>query len=113
MRAGLAQSHALHSKATTFRFGRYLPRAVPCIVQHGKAGPQDDDEMREHCLQALESFVSRSPFDARPLVVDGGVLELALALLSYDPNYVDDMEDDDGEDDDDEECVTSQFVDRT
>lgn len=61
--------------------------------------------MREHCLQALESFVSRSPFDARPLVVDGGVLELALALLSYDPNYVDGMEDEDGGDDDEDVYV--------
>ncbi len=54
--------------------------------------------MREHCLQTLESFITRSPFDMRPFVVDGGVLDLALELLGYDPNYVDDMVDDDDDD---------------
>lgn len=43
-------------------------------------------------LQALESFVQRSPADARPHL--GDVLAVGLEALRHDPNFADDMQDD-------------------
>lgn len=58
-------------------------------------------------LQALESFVLRSPHEVRPYL--DTILATTLKFLSYDPNYADDMDaDDDGDEDEDEaddECV--------
>ncbi len=59
-------------------------------------------------MQALESFVLRSPQEVRPAL--DAVTEAALRYLSYDPNYddADDMDadgspgDDENEDPDDE-----------
>jgi hypothetical protein len=89
------------SKAVGFRFGPHMGTAVPLMIDFaGKAG-EGDDELREHCLQALESFVARSPAACRPLLPQ--VLAAALGYLKYDPNYADDMEEDEEGDDDDEE----------
>jgi cullin-associated NEDD8-dissociated protein 1 len=59
-------------------------------------------------LQALESFVLRSPHEVRPHL--DTILSTTLKYLSYDPNYADDMDaDGDGDDDEDEaddECVS-------
>ena len=58
-------------------------------------------------LQALESFVLRSPHEVRPHL--DTILATTLKYLSYDPNYADDMDaDEDGDEDEDEaddECV--------
>ena len=58
-------------------------------------------------LQALDSFVHRSPHEVRPYLET--ILATTLKYLSYDPNYADDMDaDDSGDEDEDEaddECV--------
>jgi cullin-associated NEDD8-dissociated protein 1 len=52
-------------------------------------------------LQALESFVLRSPHEVRPYL--DTILATTLKYLSYDPNYADDMDaDEDGDEDEDE-----------
>lgn len=48
-------------------------------------------------MQALESFVSRSPQDARPFLEQ--LLEQGLTYLKYDPNYTEDDMDEDGDKD--------------
>jgi len=48
-------------------------------------------------MQALESFVSRSPQDARPFLEQ--LLEQGLTYLKYDPNYTEDDMDEDGDED--------------
>lgn len=42
-----------------FRLGPHLPAALPLLLQHCDAAGEGDEELREHCLQALESFVLR------------------------------------------------------
>ncbi|KIY96332.1 hypothetical protein MNEG_11630 [Monoraphidium neglectum] len=95
------------SRATGHRLGAYLGRALPLVVAayEGAGEGEADDELREHCLQALESFVQRSPADARAQL--DSVLAVALEALRHDPNFADDMQDDGeggggGSDDDDD-----------
>lgn len=81
---------------------------MPAAVAHCR-GAGEDEEMREVCLQALESFVARSAYDARPYVTEQ-IVPLALECLSHDPNYDDsgDYDDDRMSADDDgyaDECV--------
>lgn len=55
-----------------------------CIARH---------ILRCTCTQALESFVARSPTDAKPFLDQ--LLSEALKNIKYDPNYaVDDMDED-------------------
>ncbi|KJE95984.1 Cullin-associated and neddylation-dissociated 1 [Capsaspora owczarzaki ATCC 30864] len=78
------------------RLGQIVPRIVSfCAVQ--------DDELREYCFQALESFVFRCP---KEISADlSKAVALCLKFIEYDPNYnYDDDEDsmDTRGDDDDE-----------
>uniref|UniRef100_A0A804P458 Cullin-associated NEDD8-dissociated protein 1 n=1 Tax=Zea mays TaxID=4577 RepID=A0A804P458_MAIZE len=66
---------------------------------------ENDEELREYSLQALESFMLRCPRDISPYCE--GILNLALEYVSYDPNFTDSMDEDTDEeakeeDDDDE-----------
>ncbi|KAF8067210.1 CAND1 [Scenedesmus sp. PABB004] len=93
------------SRAAGYRFGRHLSRAVPLMLAANKAAAEGEDELREYALQALESFVSRSPNDARPFLEQ--LLGEALRCIRYDPNYAggeEDMSEDGagGSDDDDD-----------
>lgn len=42
-----------------YRLGPFLDTALPAVVARCEAAGEGDDELREHCLQALESFVQR------------------------------------------------------
>ncbi|TRY55996.1 hypothetical protein DNTS_026860 [Danionella cerebrum] len=53
----------------------------------------DDDELREYCIQAFESFVRRCPKEVYPHVPT--VISICLKYLTYDPNYNYDDEDED------------------
>uniref|UniRef100_A0A383VAE3 TATA-binding protein interacting (TIP20) domain-containing protein n=1 Tax=Tetradesmus obliquus TaxID=3088 RepID=A0A383VAE3_TETOB len=101
------------SKAVGYRFGRHLTEAVPLMVQYGQKAAEGDDELREYALQALESFVSRSPADARPFLEQ--LLAEALRYIKYDPNYAaDDMDEDGGEggsDEDDDDGSEEEYSD--
>ncbi len=46
-------------RAAGHRVGEHLERIVPLIVNFCRV--RDDDELREYCLQAFESFVRRCP----------------------------------------------------
>lgn len=82
-----------------------MPRIL-AIVNSDAA--QEDDEMREACLQTLESIVLRCPKEVTPFVSQ--IVQLAITLLRHDPNYAggdtsdDEMavEGDDEMDDDDD-----------
>ncbi|KAI9310911.1 armadillo-type protein [Dichotomocladium elegans] len=88
---------------STKRFGAYLPQLMPIIVTYASKA-DEDDELREMCLQSLESFVLRCPTEISPYI--GNIIELGLEYLKYDPNYAADDDDDeedegmDGEEDD-------------
>ena len=69
--------------------GGYLPTLLPIIVNHAKEA-DEDDELREICLQSLESFVLRCPTEITPYINE--IIELGLTYLKYDPNFADDDE---------------------
>ncbi|XP_001606869.2 cullin-associated NEDD8-dissociated protein 1 [Nasonia vitripennis] len=64
------------------RFGEQIERVMPLIVQYSK---EDDDELREYCLQAFEAFVYRCPKEITPHI--NKIIEICLMYLTYDPNY--------------------------
>ena len=53
--------------------------AVPLCVRYLAAAGEGDDETREQCLAALETFVLRCPRDARPHVP--AILPAALQFI--------------------------------
>lgn len=48
----------IFSRQSGHRFGEHIERFVPLILRYSE---EDDDELREFCLQAFESFVNRCP----------------------------------------------------
>ena len=89
------------SRSIGYRFGKHLPATIPLVIKFSHDAVEGDDELREHCLQALEAFVQHSPHEARPNVHH--IFDTALQFLNYDPNYADNMDEDDEEDEDMEE----------
>ncbi|NWR46442.1 CAND1 protein, partial [Regulus satrapa] len=84
--------------------GEYLEKIIPLVVKFCNV---DDDELREYCIQAFESFVRRCPKEVYPHV--STIINICLKYLTYDPNYNYDDEDEDenamdadGGDDDDQ-----------
>lgn len=51
------------SRQAGHRFGEQIEKVMPLIVQYSN---EDDDELREYCLQAFESFVYRCPKEITP-----------------------------------------------
>ena len=51
------------SRQAGHRIGEHLERIVPLVVYFCK---MDDDELREYCIQAFESFVRRCPKEITP-----------------------------------------------
>ena len=94
----MARSLLLRSRSIGYRFGKHLPATIPLVIKFSHDAVEGDDELREHCLQALEAFVQHSPHEARPNVHH--IFDTALQFLNYDPNYADNM--DEGEEDDDD-----------
>lgn len=74
---------------------------------------QDDDELREFCLQACEAFVQRCPEPIKPHIPS--IVELCLKYIEYDPNY--NYEADEGDAgntmdlDDDEDAESDEYSD--
>jgi len=64
------------------RFGEYVEKVMPLVEQYSK---QEDDELREYCLQAFEAFVQRCPKEMTPHIPV--IIDLCLSYISYDPNY--------------------------
>uniref|UniRef100_A0A0R3RXJ3 TIP120 domain-containing protein n=1 Tax=Elaeophora elaphi TaxID=1147741 RepID=A0A0R3RXJ3_9BILA len=95
-------------KTTSRRFVKHLSRLVPVLVDYTVA--TEDDELRESCIQAFETFVYRCPREITPFI--SHIVKVAVDYLKHDPNYTydDDEEmdnisqmDTDGDSDDDDE----------
>ncbi|KAL3163066.1 hypothetical protein ABBQ32_009489 [Trebouxia sp. C0010 RCD-2024] len=100
------------SRSIGYRFGKHLPATIPLVIKFSHDAVEGDDELREHCLQALEAFVQHSPHEARPNVHH--IFDTALQFLNYDPNYADDMDKDEEEDEDmdeDDELSDEEYSD--
>ena len=82
------------------RIGEHLEKIIPLVVKYSS---MEDDELREYCIQAFESFVRRCPKDVLPHIPM--IIQICLKFLVYDPNY--NYDDDQGGDsmelEDDEE----------
>lgn len=78
------------------RFGEQLWRVAPQVLEYSTDA---DEELREHCLQALEAFVLKCPKEVQPHIPT--IIDLCLKMITYDPNYnYEDEEDGGGEDED-------------
>eukprot|EP00123_Amoebidium_parasiticum_P018557 comp24239_c0_seq1/m.44810 comp24239_c0_seq1/g.44810 ORF comp24239_c0_seq1/g.44810 comp24239_c0_seq1/m.44810 type:complete len:1254 (-) comp24239_c0_seq1:279-4040(-) len=75
------------------RVGRFLQGIFPILLAKAEV---NNDELRENCLQAIESFVLRCPNEVGQYVP--ACIELGLKYLVYDPNYEDDEEEDEDAD---------------
>lgn len=75
------------SRYSTARLGKYLPELVPIIVNFTSEA-EEDEELREICLQSLESFILRCPTEIAPYIDQ--IINLGLEYIKYDPNFVDD-----------------------
>ena len=85
------------AKSAGARFGATLRRvdATRRVVELARAASEEHAEaLREQCLTTLEMFASRCPAETAEDLP--AVVELALTMASYDPNYADDDDDDDG-----------------
>uniref|UniRef100_A0AAQ4P781 TATA-binding protein interacting (TIP20) domain-containing protein n=1 Tax=Gasterosteus aculeatus aculeatus TaxID=481459 RepID=A0AAQ4P781_GASAC len=92
------QCTAAISRQAGHRIGEYLEKIIPLVVKFCNV---DDDELREYCIQAFESFVRRCPKEVYPHVPT--VISICLRYLTYDPNYnFDDEDEDDNYSDDDD-----------
>lgn len=98
----LVQCAGVLSRYNTARLGKHLAQVIPTIANYTEKA-QEDDELREICLQTLESFILRCPNEISPFIND--ITKLALEYVKYDPNFVedDDEEMEDEEEDDEEE----------
>ncbi|KAK9835209.1 hypothetical protein WJX81_005880 [Elliptochloris bilobata] len=105
------QSLAAMSRAAGWRFGKHLGHAVPLVLEQCGEPSARDEELREHCLQALDAFVLRSPHDARGALPQ--ILPIVLQCLAHDPNCEDDMDAEDGSggEEDDEELTDEEYSD--
>ncbi|KAI6142115.1 armadillo-type protein [Pisolithus tinctorius] len=77
-------------------------RIIPGIL---KAVQRDDDELREGCLQALETLLLRSSAEATPFLPS--IIQTGIQYIKYDPNYTGGDEDEemaeaDGDEDDED-----------
>ncbi|KAL3888576.1 hypothetical protein ACJMK2_001063 [Sinanodonta woodiana] len=79
------------SRQAGHRFGEYLERIMPHIF---KFCQEEDDELREYCLQAFESFIRRCLKEITPFVAN--IVQICLQYICHDPNY--NYDDDDDED---------------
>lgn len=86
------------SRYNAARLGQHLSELVPIITGYA-INADEDDELREICLQALESFVLRCPTEIGPFVDQ--ISNLALEYIKYDPNIAED---------DDEVCINMSSV---
>jgi cullin-associated NEDD8-dissociated protein 1 len=59
------QCIAAISRQAGHRFGENLERVMPLIVKYCNS---EDDELKEYCIQAFESFVRRCPKEISPHV---------------------------------------------
>lgn len=101
IRSGVQMISGL-SKTSGHRLAPHLQSLVPILLDLiNDDGHAQDDDLREHCLQALESFCLRCPPEMLPFAPR--LTSSLLTLAKYDPNYIvdDDEDEEDGENSDD------------
>ncbi len=89
------------ARSVYHRIGKYIATISPLLRQAVESGKADaDEDIKENVLQTFEAFVLRCRKDVAPELKS--ILDMALKLLSFDPNFAGDEEGDeegDGEED--------------
>lgn len=80
------------------KFGRHIERFVLLILQFSR---DEDEELREICLQTFESFIYCCPKEITPYLPQ--ITALCCDYVAYDPNYNYDEDDEKHMDTDEEE----------
>ncbi|KAG1063742.1 hypothetical protein G6F42_027146 [Rhizopus arrhizus] len=104
----LVQCAGVLSRYNTARLGKHLAQVIPIIANYTSKA-EEDDELREICLQTLESFVLRCPNEISPFIND--ITKLALEYVKYDPNFVEDDNEEDEEMEEEEEEDEDEYDD--
>ncbi|KAJ3188217.1 Cullin-associated NEDD8-dissociated protein 1 [Gaertneriomyces sp. JEL0708] len=73
---------AIMSRSSAQRIGQHMDKIVPEIIRYTEF---DDDELRENCLYALDSFLLKCPTEITPHIP--AIINLSLTYLKYDPNF--------------------------
>ncbi|ORX91195.1 Cullin-associated NEDD8-dissociated protein 1 [Basidiobolus meristosporus CBS 931.73] len=98
------------SRFSAQRLGKYLEEILPIVIVYAK---EEDDELREYCLQALESLVLRCPTEITRYIPT--IIDLCLEYIKYDPNFEDPDDDDEADenamDEDEDEDEEDEFDD--
>ncbi|KAJ3427395.1 tip120 [Anaeramoeba flamelloides] len=69
------------------RFGKFLNRLIPLIVKFcQEKAYEEQDDLRENCLQALESFLYKFPKEVSQYLET--FLQIFSKLIHYDPNLI-------------------------
>ncbi|KAK9161137.1 hypothetical protein Syun_007478 [Stephania yunnanensis] len=100
------------SRSVGYRFGPHLGDTVPVLIDYCTSASENDEELRDYSLQALESFLLRCPRDIS-LYCDE-ILRLSLEFISYDPNFTDNMEedtDDESHEEDEDDESADEYTD--
>ncbi|KAI8979576.1 armadillo-type protein [Mycotypha africana] len=100
----LVQCAGVISRYNAARIGEHMSEIIPIIIAFIPEA-DEDDELREYCLQTLEQFILKCPTEVAPHIPT--IQSLALEYIKYDPNFVEDEDGDEDmgvevEDDDDE-----------
>lgn len=77
---------SLASRYNPKRLGAHLPTLMPTVIKFTEEA-DEDDELREICLQALESFVLRCPAETNAYI--NQLQQVGLEYMKYDPNFAD------------------------
>jgi cullin-associated NEDD8-dissociated protein 1 len=84
------QAIGIICKQAGHRFRDHVNKIVPLIFKHAS---KEDEELREQCLQAFESIVSKCGKEASSHISD--IIKICLEYIAYDPNYNYDEDEDD------------------
>lgn len=91
------------------RLSRHIDEIMTLLNRYSS---QEDDELREFCLQACEAFINRCPEAITPHIP--GIVNLCLRYITYDPNYNYEADDGDGmsmDTEDDDEVDSEEYSD--
>lgn len=70
-------------RSSPSRFSPFLKEFMPRFIQY--CNDTDDDELRETCIQAFETFIYRCPDEIQPFISQ--ITKIVSTLQKYDPNY--------------------------
>lgn len=83
------QALGIASYAVGSRAGKHVDPAMASIMALIQAATDEDVELLESCIRAVESYITRCPLFVQPYLE--AVIDTCVKFLHFDPNYADDM----------------------